>query len=295
MADLCGWRRRLLVFPRAECGIGSWMRNRLAAILLLCCAGSLIAVSLAGARTPRWAPESRATIHPGVMTDTNGAQCTANFVFYDRNVVYIGQAAHCAGTGASDETDGCHAKSLALNTPVAIEGARRPGRIVYSSWLTMQRRRERDANACADNDFALVRISRVDFGRVNPTIPFWGGPTGIETRTTLGQTVLSYGNSELRGGNPVLARKQGKSLGDGDGGWTHTVYTATPGIPGDSGSAFIDDHGRAFGVLSTVALAPLAASNGVGDLSKELAYLRHRTRFRIALAHGTRRFRGPLP
>ena len=30
--------------------------------------------------------------------------------------------------------------------------------------------------------------------------------------------------------------------------------------------------GKALGVLSTVALAPLAGSNGVGDLGKELAY-----------------------
>ena len=47
----------------------------------------------------------------------------------------------------------------------------------------------------------------------------------------------------------------------------------TPGIPGDSGSAFIDGQGRAFGVLSTLAGRPAAGSNGVGDLSRELAYM----------------------
>ena len=46
----------------------------------------------------------------------------------------------------------------------------------------------------------------------------------------------------------------------------------TPGIPGDSGSGFMSADGKALGVLSTVAIAPLAGSNGVGDLNKELAY-----------------------
>ena len=32
-------------------------------------------------------------------------------------------------------------------------------------------------------------------------------------------------------------------------GWSRTVYTLTPGIPGDSGSAFIDGPGAAIGVL----------------------------------------------
>ena len=50
------------------------------------------------------------------------------------------------------------------------------------------------------------------------------------------------------------------------------MYTVTPGIPGDSGSGFFNASGQAFGVLSTVQLAPLAGSNGVGDLGKELAY-----------------------
>ena len=46
----------------------------------------------------------------------------------------------------------------------------------------------------------------------------------------------------------------------------------TPGVPGDSGSAFLDAEGNALGTLSTLAIAPLAGSNGVGDLDHELAY-----------------------
>ena len=52
------------------------------------------------------------------------------------------------------------------------------------------------------------------------------------------------------------------------------VLTVTPGIPGDSGSGFLNDKGQAFGVLSTLQFAPAAGSNGVGDLAKELEYMR---------------------
>jgi hypothetical protein len=244
----------------------------------------------ASARAPRWAPESRAAVHPGVMTFTQDAQCTANFVFYDRRDVYIGQAAHCSGTGSSDETDGCKAKSLPLNTRVTVDGARHPGRLAYNSWRSMQHYHERDANTCADNDLALIRLDRRDARSVNPTIPVWGGPTGLTTSTSEGQDVFSYGNSSIRQGITTLSPKRGTSLGQADGGWTHTVYTVTPGIPGDSGSGFIDDRGRAFGVLSTIDFLPLPGSNGVGDLSRELRYLARHTKLRVSLARGTRRF-----
>ena len=71
----------------------------------------------------------------------------------------------------------------------------------------------------------------------------------------------------------MLSPKVGISLGTIPSGWSHPVYTLTPGIPGDSGSAFLDANGNALGVLSTLALAPLPASNNVGDIGHELAWL----------------------
>ena len=43
-------------------------------------------------------------------------------------------------------------------------------------------------------------------------------------------------------------------------------------------------------MLSTVALAPLAGSNGVGDLSRELAYARAHGLPDLAVANGTEAF-----
>jgi hypothetical protein len=230
-----------------------------------------------------WAPADSAAIHPGVMMYTEGAQCTANFVFTDATgTTYVGYAAHCAGTGAATDTDGCLAQSLPLGTKVDfVDGGSLissgtkvgSGTLAYSSWATMQKNGEADVDTCAYNDLALVKVDAADVAKVNPSIPFWGGPVGLNTTgTALGDTVYSYGNSSLRAGVSQLSPKQGTSLGVEANGWSHPVYTVSPGVPGDSGSAFLDAEGKAVGVLSTLALAPLAGSNGVGDLAHELAY-----------------------
>jgi hypothetical protein len=261
----------------------------LAAALL----ASLLAFAPTSQAAPAWAPADEATVHPGVQTYTNGGQCTANFVFTSGADVYIGQAAHCSGTGGQTETDGCTSGSLPLGTPVEVTGASQPGTLAYSSWLQMQADGETDPDTCAFNDFALVRLDPADHDVINPSIPHWGGPTGLSTTgTTAGAVVHSYGNSSLRQGITLLSPKTGISIGTEGGGWTHNVYTVTPGIPGDSGSAFLDSTGRALGVLSTLQLAPIPASNGVSDVALALAYLNAHGPFDAELALGTEAFDG---
>lgn len=238
------------------------------------------------------------------MVYTKGGQCTANFVFTDRrDRVYAGYAAHCAGTGAATDTDGCLARSLPLGTRVTFReggslvdpGTRvGRGRLAYSSWLTMQDLGTTDVNACAYNDFALVRVRPADVDEVNPSVPFWGGPTGIDTDgTAAGDRVWTYGNSSLRAGLEPLAPHTGISLGDveADDGWSHPLYTVTPGVPGDSGSGFLTADGLAIGTLSTLGLAPLPASNNIGDLRRELAFAREHSGLRgLRLVKGTEPF-----
>ncbi|MBZ5737271.1 S1 family peptidase [Nocardioides mangrovi] len=251
-----------------------------------------------------WAPADSAAIHPGTMMYTEGAQCTANFVFTDGSgATYVGYAAHCAGTGSSTDTDGCSTQSLPLGTKVTFneggslidEGTQvGSGTLAYSSWNTMHSIGETDANTCAYNDLALVKVDAADVSKVNPSIPFWGGPTGIDTDgTAAGDRVWTYGNSSLRAGISVLSPHTGISLGDqaADGGWSHPLYTVSPGIPGDSGSAFVSADGKAIGVLSTLGLAPLPASNNIGDLGKELAYAQaHSGISGLQLVNGTEPF-----
>ena len=254
--------------------------------------------------TVAWAPAATAQIHPGTMMYTDGAQCTANFVYTDSaGNVYVGYAAHCAGTGGQTDTNGCNTGSVPLGTAVdftndgnlASEGTIvGHGTLVYSSWITEHNLGTTDANTCAYNDLALVKVAAGDAGKVNPSVPFWGGPTGIDTDgTAAGDRVYTYGNSSLRAGIAQLSPHTGISLGDdpADGGWSHPLYTVTPGIPGDSGSGFMSADGSAIGVLSTLGLAPLPASNNIGDLSKELAFAQaHSGISGLSLVPGTEPF-----
>jgi hypothetical protein len=276
----------------------------------------LVVALLAGTGSASaWAPEGTATIHPGVMTFTGGSsflngagQCTANFVYTDAaGNVYLGQAAHCSSTGSSTETNGCSTKSQPLGTPIyagdlvkgGIQNGTLIGTLSYNSWIAMQKAGEKNAATCAYNDLALIKIDAGQLANVNPTVPFWGGPNALAAAAApLGERVFTYGNSILRGGVSALSPKTGVSLGEGEGsaGWSSQVYTVTPGIPGDSGSAYMNAAGDALGVLSTVEFAPVPASNGVGTLAKELAYANTSTGLGLKVAPGTTPFSSvPVP
>jgi hypothetical protein len=228
------------------------------------------------------------------MTVTKDSACTSNFVFVSKGHTYLGQAAHCSGTGEANETDGCKSKSLPLGTPVKLPDAGVTGKLVYNSWLLMQKVGETDEDACAFNDLALIEIPQSAVSKINPSIPYFGGPNGLNTTGTKpGDAVESYGNSPLRQGIGSLSPKTGTSTGDDGHGWSHTVYTATPGIPGDSGSAFLDSKGAALGVLSTLAIAPQPLSNQVSDLAHELQYARAHSEFKdLQVVEGTEKFNG---
>lgn len=277
--------------PGARC-----LRTALAAVL----AAMLLSLPAPAAADPVWAPAGEATIRPAAQTITAGvAHCTSNFVFYDATDVYLGQAAHCStagdpltSTGVSGP-QGCSTASYPIGTEVAIEGASRPGTLAYNSWITMQEVGETDPNACTYNDFALIRIDPADHGRVNPSMPHWGGPTGIALSVPAGEKVVSYGSSPLRFGIAELGPREGLSRGQTNGGWNHTVITVLPGIPGDSGSGFLDSQGRAVGVLSTLQVLPRPVHNGVGDMAHLMAYVEAFSEIDgLKLALGTEPFRG---
>lgn len=270
----------------------------LSAVAVLTAPASALSLPLlgGGARTasPAWAPAETATITPGAQVESPSGQCTANFVFYapaddgpDPYDVFVGTAAHCMGTGAATDTNGCDAGSLPLGTTFAVQGASQPGTAVYSSWLAMQGVDERDPGACAANDFLLIELAEADEAGVNPSVPGFGGPTGLAPPPPAGATVYAYGNSSLRFG--LVPAKAGISLGQTNGGWTTDVYTVSPGVPGDSGSGYVDAQGGAFGVVSTLALAPLPASNQVSSLDRMLAYAAARGTA-VTLASGTEAF-----
>ena len=239
---------------------------------------AIAALALVPAAAQAWAPADSAAVHPGVQVITQGAQCTANFIYQDATsgATYLGQAAHCSSKGSNTDTDGCTTDTYGTGTPVEIDGSdgnTYSGTIAYSSWETMQRLKESDPDACAYNDLELIKLDAGTVAVTNPSVPFWGGPTGGMGGAGPGDDVYSYGNSSLRLGLTPLSPKQGKVLSVDGNGWEYTVYTVTPGIPGDSGSAFLNSTGQALGILSFLDILPTPGGNGVGSVVKEVAYM----------------------
>ena len=185
--------------------------------------------------------------------------------------VYLGTAAHCmAGEDAQSSVDGCAEPVQPEGLEVSIlgrDGQAYTGRVAYNSWATMQGRGETDPQLCNLNDLALIRIDDADVARSNPTVPGFGGPTALDTDgTTDGEKVYSYQPNQL----VATPNKQGVSFGQPEGPRTHVVATVPPGVPGDSGSGYLDAEGKAFGVLSSL-MAP-TTTNGVADIAQALDY-----------------------
>jgi hypothetical protein len=243
----------------------------------LALAASLLPGQSAGAGTtplPPWAPADRARVHPGQVLDTKGSDCTSNFVFADAaNHVYLGQAAHCSSEGNDVNFDGCKERTLPLGTLVTVVESQVIGELAYNSWRTMQARHETNRAACLDNDFALVRLPDAARGDVNPTVPFFGGPAAVNTATVVaGDKLYAYGNTPLRAGIGMLSPKTGVVVIPVDDSWSYLGYFVSPGIPGDSGSAVLDAHGNALGLLSSLVTTPTPGANGVSDMARMLAY-----------------------
>lgn len=266
------------------------MKSRLLAVVILVTlvtAAGTTAVSAA----PVWAPVGEARVRPGVATLTGRGICTSNFVFNDQSGnVYLGQAAHCSSTAPDTNLNGCTTNSLPVGTSVRVSGASKPGVMVYNSWRTMQERKEPNPDACLYNDFALVRLDPADRNRVNPSVPYWGGPSGIVPTSGNGARAFGYGNFLDRDRVFKPEALKGISIGQTGGGWSHVLDLTPPGTSGDSGAGILDDQGRAFGVLSTLGLR--SRLNGAGDLSRELEYMKATSPLKdIVLANGTEPFR----
>ncbi len=245
-----------------------------------------------------WPALADATVRPGVQVVSSGGQCTSNFLFQspDNSTLYLGLAAHCFGTGEATDTDGCEAGSLPLGSQAEVEGASQRAVLVYSSWVSMAEVGEGDAAVCRANDFALVQLDAADRALAHPAMLHFGGPTELATGgAATGSHVLTYGNTNLRPGPTQLDEREGYVIDTQNDGWTHTIYTFGPGLPGDSGSGVLTDDGRALGILVTLGLAPLPGSNGVTNLEKALSYANSTAGLQVELATWEQLDSGLLP
>src|SRR3954453_4660901 len=101
------------------------MHRKVLTALLGAVAASILLIAPSGASA--WAPADQATVHPGVQVFTEGAQCTANFVYQVASNTYLGQAAHCSGTGSATDTAGWASSRNRNRQPWEMCGAPVPG------------------------------------------------------------------------------------------------------------------------------------------------------------------------
>lgn len=271
----------------------------LATVTVAACPSAQAAPVGPAAAEPSFGPLT-APIRPGIDLDTGGGRCTANFVFRDdAGRIYLGQAAHCAQDAADDSApnpETCsYGRQLPLGTPVRLGKSDVTGTLAYSSWTTMQTRAEKQADVCRFNDFSLVEIPAAAAGQVNPSVPMFGGPTGLNTDgVQQGDLLTGWGNSPLRQGIDALAPKHSVAVRTDPSGRAHLMYSITPGVPGDSGGPCLDAEGRALGSLSEIALDPPGA-NITTDIARALAYAETYAGFDgLRLVPGTAPFAGPL-
>lgn len=166
-------------------------------------------------------------IRPGqwlLSLDTDGigfAWCTANYVFKKRSTFGLGTAGHCAAKDALSGFPDVTAYVVPPPSSGKLPGIYHIGRFVLSH-----------DNGVGD-DFAMIAIYSQFNSWMNPTMPVWGGPTGVK-RDTAPTVVEHFGHGTAvgTGGTP---RAGVAPIWDARGGDAFAWYGV--GAPGDSGSA----------------------------------------------------------
>lgn len=199
-------------------------------------------------------PERSSGIGPGsillIERDGSTAGCTANFVWEDSGSYYLGAAGHCflgnAATGDNTSSSGEDLSNVTVRVGIdftfggltALSGLRGTtyelGNVVYA-------RQASDDGTGVGHDFGLVEIpdAAINEGIVDPSLPQFGGPTGVVQSGALpaGEPMCQYGNGVGNGEVFATKGRRGASLGaQGD---YKSWYAAIRGSPGDSGSAIL--------------------------------------------------------
>lgn len=242
-------------------GKGFWVTTLLGVV-----AATLLVVGPSGPATAAAAGR----IGPGAELVTAGRSCTASFVFRDaRQRVYLGYAASCATRKPVTAAGACTARSLPLGTRVRIADGGRTvghGRLAYSSLRALGRAGVTDPATCAANDFALVRVVGAARSRVSASVPYWGGPAGVGALPAAGSTVFGLARSSASA--RTLPRAGQVTTASGS---TATVSTPLMSSGAARGGGFLDDAGRAVGILTA---SSDSGENVVVSLADAVAFAR---------------------
>jgi hypothetical protein len=207
-------------------------------------------------------------IGPGTQLVTAGRACTANFVFRDaRHRVFLGYAASCATRRLEPAARACRARLLPLGTRVRLADGGRTlgyGELRYSSLRSLRRAGVTDAATCAANDFALVQVRGAARRLVRSSVPYWGGPSDLGSLPATGRMV--FGLARQSAGARTLPRAGTVTT---DGASSTTVSTPLASTRRARGGGFLDDEGRAVGILTH---SDANGENTVVSLAAAVAY-----------------------
>lgn len=134
-------------------------------------------------------------IHPGVSVNYGDVTCTVGAVLRKGHRVFLAVPASCGGVELGKTQDGCSAPQSPKGSPVSIQGAKHPGKLVYSSYSQMQLHGVRSPTRCYYNDLSLVRVDRRDRGRVSAAIPGVGVPQRVLKTLPAKGTALQIGTT----------------------------------------------------------------------------------------------------
>ncbi|GAA2071541.1 hypothetical protein [Actinomadura alba] len=160
--------------------------------------------------------------------------CTANFVFKKSAAWGLGTAGHCGKNGQL-----VSAYVVPPPTSGSLPGLYVIGKISVSH-----------DNGIGD-DFAMIDIFPEFASWMNPTMPVWGGPSGVYTGSQVGLPVKHFGHGTAfgAGGTPRVGAAIRWDIKNGDGfSWVSAAS------PGDSGSGVLAVLGEAAGDLTHLAV-----------------------------------------
>ncbi|MGN6473387.1 MAG: hypothetical protein ACTHK4_07035 [Mycobacteriales bacterium] len=141
------------------------------------------------------------TIHPGVSVNYGNVTCTVGGVLREGHRLFLAIPASCGGVELGKTQDGCSAPQAPKGDPVSIQGAKHPGKLVYSSYSEMQLHGVKSPTRCYYNDLSLVRVDRRDRARVTAATPGAGIPQRVPKTLPAKGTALDIGTTSGTAGS----------------------------------------------------------------------------------------------
>jgi hypothetical protein len=178
------------------------------------------------------------TIEDGSNGTVGFAWCTANFVFVKSGVYGLGTAGHCAANDALGAFPDVTAYVVPPVGTGQLPGFYHIGKFVLSH------------NNGIGDDFAMIQIYPQFNAWMNPSMPVWGGPTGVYTSNSVTAVKhFGHGLGFGAGGTPRAGVATTMRARGGDAfAWYGT------GFEGDSGSAVNDVLGTGVGNFTHIVI-----------------------------------------